>query len=70
MAECGLLPETQKEEPEAWAPCPALPLTLKVTLGGNDLTVSCPVTLGVIANTSLRGVDSLKIFVKRLYGVV
>lgn len=33
MSEWGLLPETQWEEPVARAPCPALPLTFKVTLG-------------------------------------
>ena len=43
MSECGLLPETQREDPEAWALCPTSPVTFKVTLGGNDLTVSCPV---------------------------
>lgn len=32
MSECSLLPETQKKEPETWAPCPAVPLTFKVTL--------------------------------------
>lgn len=37
--------------------------------GGNHLTLSCPVTLGVIANTSLRFVDSLRISDKWLYGV-
>lgn len=62
MSECSLLPETQKEEPEAWAPCPALPLIFKVTLGEKDLTVSCPVTLRGIANTSQRFVGTLQIF--------
>ena len=43
MPEHDLLSETQQEDPETWALCPAPSVTFKVTLQGNDLTASCPV---------------------------
>lgn len=43
MSEYGLLSETQQEDPETWALRPTPSVTFKVTLQGNDVTVSCPV---------------------------